>query len=207
MKPEKLPGIGGLKEALRRQMRAALAAMTDGDRARASVQLGRHAARLAAFHDAQTVALFAPLATEPDIHPLVEEAWARGKRVVFPLMSRVGDVPRLDWHAATAWAELVVAGPFGIREPDPARCPRVAPGELDGIFVPGLAFDARGGRLGRGGGYYDAALSALDVGTPRIGMMFTRQKAGEVPRDAHDQMLTCVVTEDGEITPASTCSG
>jgi 5-formyltetrahydrofolate cyclo-ligase len=196
MKPEKLPGVSGLKEALRRQMRATLGAMTEEERAQASLKICREAAELPAFRDAQTVAFFAPLATEPDIHQLVE-AWAQGKRVVFPLMSREGDVPRLDWHTATSWDDLVVTGPFGIREPDPARCERVAPEDLDLIFVPGLAFDARGARLGRGGGYYDVALAALDVGTPRLGLFFASQQAPEVPRRAHDQMLTGVVTESG----------
>jgi 5-formyltetrahydrofolate cyclo-ligase len=197
MKPEKLPRISGLKEALRRQMRTALRAITEEERARASLKICRAVVMLPPFRDAQTIAFFAPLPTEPDLHPLAEEAWAKGKRVVFPLMSRDGDVPRLDWHAATNWDDLVVAGPFGIREPDPARCPRVAPEELDCILVPGVAFDAHGARLGRGGGYYDVALAALDIGTPRIGLMFARQQAPEIPRDAHDQMLTCVVTESG----------
>jgi 5-formyltetrahydrofolate cyclo-ligase len=200
MKPEKLPGVGGFKEALRRQMRAALSAVPQDKRTRASLKICREAAALTAFRDARIVAFFAPLATEPDIHTLAREAWAQGKRVVFPLMARAGDVPRLDWHAATNWDDLVVTGPFGIREPDPANCPRVAPDELDLIFVPGLAFDARGARLGRGGGYYDVALAALDVGTPRIGLFFACQQAPEVPRDAHDQMLTCVVTESGVTT-------
>lgn len=197
MKPEKLPGVSGLKAALRHQMRAALHVMTTGDRALASLEICRHAAQLPAFHDAKTVALFAPLIMEPDIQPLVEEAWAQEKRVVFPLMSREGNAPRLDWRVAATWDELVVVGPFGVREPDPARCPSVAPEELDCVFVPGLAFDRRGGRLGRGGGYYDAALAAMDVGTPRVGLMFARQEAAEVPRDAHDQVLEVIVTESG----------
>ena len=195
MKPEKLPNIGGLKEALRRQMRATLQAMTDEARLAASLHLCARAAALAAFQDAKTIALFAPLASEPEVRPLAEEAWARGRRVVFPLMSRPGDAPRLTWLAAPTWEELVLAGPFGIREPDPARCARVEPEELDCLFVPGLAYDARGGRLGRGGGYYDAALAALDVGTPRIGLMFACQQAEDIPREAHDQLLTGIVTD------------
>lgn len=197
MKPEKLPGVGGLKAALRHQMRAALHVMTASERAQASLEICLYAAQLPAFHDAKTVALFASLATEPDIQPLVEEAWARGKRVVFPLMSREGNVPRLDWRMATTWDDLVVVGPFGIREPDPARCELVAPEDLDCVFVPGLAFDLRGGRLGRGGGYYDAALALMDVGTLRVGLMFALQQAAEIPRDAHDQVLEVVVTESG----------
>ena len=102
MKPEKLPRISGLKEALRRQMRTALRAIPDEERARASLLICREVVALPPFRDGRTLALFASLPTEPDLHPLAEEAWAKGKRVVFPLMSRDGDIPRLDWHAATS---------------------------------------------------------------------------------------------------------
>jgi 5-formyltetrahydrofolate cyclo-ligase len=197
MKPNKLPGATGLKKMLRRQMRTRLAAMSPEERAYASLEICRRAGELPAFREAKSVALFAPLATEPDIHPLIEEAWARGKQVVFPLMSREDDVPRLAWYAVKAWNEVVVNGPFGVREPEPALCARVNPLELDCIFVPGLAFDARGDRLGRGGGYYDVALTEFDVGTPRIGLMFACQQTESIPRDTHDQMVEVVVTETG----------
>jgi 5-formyltetrahydrofolate cyclo-ligase len=201
MKPEKLPGISGLKAVLRQQMRARLGLRPEDEHARSSLDLCRLAAELPAFRDAQAVAVFAPLPTEPDIRPLIEEAWALKKRVAFPLMSRDGSVPRLDWFVAGGWEALVVAGPFGVREPDPLLCPKIPLLELDCIFVPGLAFDRRGHRLGRGGGYYDAALAELDIGTPRIGLMFACQQADEVPRDAHDQMLSSVVTEAGVVVP------
>jgi 5-formyltetrahydrofolate cyclo-ligase len=199
MKPQKLPGIAGLKQTLRQQMRTRLSAMDEAARARASLEICRLAATLPAFLEAQAIAVFAPLPTEPDIHPLIEEAWARGKRVAFPLMTREGDVPRLEWLVAESWDALVIAGPFGVREPDPAACARLAPLELDSIFVPGLAFDLRGHRLGRGGAYYDMALAQLDVGTPRLGVMFACQQIEDVPRDAHDQILEGVVTEEGVV--------
>jgi 5-formyltetrahydrofolate cyclo-ligase len=196
MKPEKLPGVAGIKIALRHQMRTRLELWPGEERVRASLELCRRAAELAAFRETRAVAVFAPLPNEPDIHPLIEEAWAQKKRVAFPLMSRAGDAARLDWLAVESWEALVVTGPFGVQEPDPALCPRLSPLELDCIFVPGLAFDSRGHRLGRGGAYYDAALSEFDVGTPRVGLFFACQQAPEVPRDAHDQMLTSVVTEN-----------
>ncbi len=199
MKPEKLPGIAGLKAALRQQMRTRLALHSTEERARASLEICRRAGALLSFRAAQAVAVFAPLPTEPDIHPLIEEAWAAKKRVAFPLMSRGGDAPQLEWLVVASWDQLALAGPFGVREPDPAVCPRLEPLELDCLFVPGLAFDPRGHRLGRGGGYYDAALAQLDIGTPRVGLFFAFQRVGEVPRDPHDQMLTSVVTEDGVV--------
>src|SRR5476649_2382863 len=116
------------KEKLRREMRAHLRGMSPALHAEASLVICQMAANLPAFLKSRCVALFAPLPSEPDIHPLIEEAWAQGKRVVLPLMIKHGSAPELDWHEVTTWDDVVVPGqlgPLGLREPDPLRCPRV----------------------------------------------------------------------------------
>ena len=187
------------KDELRRAMRDRLRAMAPALRAVASLEICRIAGHWSAFTKARTVALFSPLPSEPDIRPLIEEAWAQGKRVLLPLMIKQGQgaVPQLDWHEITTWDDVVVPGPFGLREPDPLRCPRVALAELDCAFVPGLAFDDAGYRLGRGGGFYDVFLSRASASLPRIGLMFACQKVPAVPREPHDQSLQEVITEEG----------
>ena len=182
---------------MRREMRARLRTMTADRRAEASLMICEMAANLPAFRQARCVALFAPLASEPDVHPLIEEAWAKGKRVVLPLMIKHGTVPELDWHEVTSWDDVVVPGPFGLREPEPLRCPRVKIAELDCVFVPGMAFDSTGARLGRGGGYYDSFLARAPQTLACIGLFFTAQKLERVPSEEHDQALRCVITEDG----------
>ena len=186
------------KEKLRREMRARLRGMSPALHAEASLVICQVAANLPAFLKSRCVALFAPLPSEPDIHPLIEEAWAQGKRVVLPLMIKHGSIPELDWHEVTSWDDVVILGPFGLREPDPLRCPRVPQAELDCVFVPGMAFDEEGFRLGRGGGFYDRFLSTATM--PSIGLFFQRQKVERVPREAHDQRLRSVITEDAPIT-------
>jgi len=188
------------KEYLRRDMLAQLRSMSRALHAEASLSICTTAAHLPAFVESRCVAFFAPLASEPDIHPLIEEAWAEGKRVVLPLMLEESPVPELDWHAVTSWDEVVMPGPIGLREPDPVRCPRVPLAEIGCVFVPGVAFDAKGFRLGRGGGFYDRFLSLAPENLPRIGLMFALQKIPLVPREEHDHPLPSVVTEDGEET-------
>ena len=185
------------KEKLRREMRTRLRAMNPALRAETSLVICQIAANLPAVLKSRCVALFAPLPSEPDIHPLIEEAWAQGKRVVLPLMIKHGSAPELDWHEIASWDDVVVPGPLGLREPDPLRCPRVAGAKLDCVFVPGVAFDHQGFRLGRGGGFYDSFLSLTAPTLPCIGLMLSLQKVPQVPRESHDQALRSVITEDG----------
>lgn len=78
----------------------------------------------------------------------------------------------------------------------------VPEGELDALVVPGLAFDASFGRLGYGGGYYDAFLARLlasRAGAPPflVGACFDFQllEAGAVPAGPLDMPLDAVVTD------------
>jgi len=185
------------KEDLRRTLRALLREMTPADRATASLEMCRIAAQLPAFIEARCVALFAPLPSEPDIHPLIEEAWAQGKRVVLPRMIQDDSHPRLEWRAVVQWGEVIEPGPFGLREPDPSLCSLVEAQEVNCVFVPGLAFDDQGFRLGRGGGFYDYFLGHAPTDLPRFGLMFRCQRVAAVPREPHDQALPVVITEDG----------
>ena len=183
------------KTNLRREMRAALRAMSPATRAEASLLICRAAASHPAFRKAARVALFAPLLSEPDIHPLIEEAWAEGKRVVLPFMLKRRTKPELNWHEVASWEDVIARGPMGLREPDPVRCPLVAPAELGCVFVPGLAFDEEGHRLGRGGGFYDSFLGHAPTKLTCIGLFFAVQKVKRVPREAHDYALQAVITE------------
>jgi 5-formyltetrahydrofolate cyclo-ligase len=69
--------------------------------------------------------------------------------------------------------------------------------DLDCVFVPGMAFDHEGGRLGRGGGFYDSFLGLAPEKLHSVGLFFSGQKIPFVPREAHDQALRSVITEDG----------
>ncbi len=82
-------------------------------------------------------------------------------------------------------------GRFGIREPVD-RCTHLGLNRLDLILVPGVAFDLNGRRVGRGKGYYDRLLR-LASGR-KCGVGFDEQLVSEVPVEAHDILLNCILT-------------
>lgn len=71
----------------------------------------------------------------------------------------------------------------------------VSPAWADVIVVPGVAFDAAGGRLGRGGGWYDRLLADPARRGLAIGVAFEPQLVESVPVEEHDARLDAVVTE------------
>lgn len=95
------------------------------------------------------------------------------------------------------------SGRFGLMEPLPAHYPLVSdPADMDVIFVPGLAFDRAGRRVGYGKGCYDRLLPNPAPPAPRplrVGLAFAVQIFNELPEEPHDLRLDAIVTEDGVI--------
>ena len=92
-------------------------------------------------------------------------------------------------------ATRLVRHQFGMLEPAPDQ-PEIDPVSIDVVFVPGVAFDRRGGRLGFGGGYYDRFL--LTTPASRVGMSFDDCLIDELPCSDHDQRMDWIITPTQE---------
>ena len=64
-------------------------------------------------------------------------------------------------------------------------------------LLPGLAFDCRGGRLGRGGGYFDRAFPPGTDAPRLIGVGYAFQVIQRVPSHSRDRYVDAIVTEQG----------
>lgn len=141
------------------------------------------------------VALYKAVGTEVGTDHIRGRCLASGALLYYP---RVMDDGRLSFYpggGSDGW----VRGKYGLLEP------RVAPGTeglrsgFDLVVVPGMAFDGKGRRLGKGYGYYDRFLSGLAGTAVTVGLAFSRQMVPEVPVDSRDVPVDAVVTEDGVI--------
>jgi len=178
------------KPELRQNMRWLLARFGDNEQAAASEAIVRHIHSSPIWQQSSFILLYAPLPEEPDISPLFQMALAAGKRVFYPKISGSD----IHVHEVTEPGQFKT-GAFGVNEPDETKCRRAALSEPDLAIVPGLAFDLRGGRLGRGRGYYDRFL--MGFSGRAAGCFFNIQKVDAVPLEAQDQLLRLLVTEDG----------
>lgn len=93
-----------------------------------------------------------------------------------------------------AWEWTRTAQGHRFRQPA-AAAPRVAPETVTLIAVPGVGFDRRLRRLGRGGGWYDRLLAGLPPGALKAGLFFSCQELAEIAAAGHDVPLDLVLTE------------
>ena len=89
---------------------------------------------------------------------------------------------------------------FGIHEPVHSPHERIPVLHLDVIFMPLVAFDARGWRIGSGAGFYDRCLRHLrDARRWRrpllIGVAYEHQRVETLTPDAWDVPMDGVLTE------------
>ena len=135
------------------------------------------------FTKAHTVMLYNALPDEVQTQAFLEK-WRFEKTLILPTV--VGDdIVPVEYAADTRCAK----GEFNIMEPQNAPYT----GSFDLIVVPGVAFDGRGNRLGRGRGYYDRFLSK-HPNVPRIGICFNFQKVDDVPAEPFDIRMDDVVS-------------
>jgi len=181
------------KEALRRTMRRARAELDPTWAAAASGRIQERLAGWGRFRAARRVLFYMARADEVQTDWLIQWAYRAGIQVVVPRVEpnsrdlalyRIEDVRR-----------DVQAGFQGILEPRVPEEKRVAPGAIDLVLVPGLAFDDRGFRLGFGGGYYDRLL-AQAPGVMAVGVGFRFQVVTRIPRRQWDQAVGYLVTEE-----------
>ena len=152
---------------------------------------------IAEYLGCRRIVAYAELPGELPLACLVERARADGKTVLWPRQRPDGTLE----FAPCERVEGLAAGRYGVREPPPAT-PAVPAGPDVLLLVPGVAFDERGGRLGRGGGAWDRALAA-SRGAFAVGVGYEFQVVNAVPREAHDRPIAALLTERG----ARRCSG
>ncbi len=183
------------KPTLRDRLRAELQAHSSASAASASAALCVRVRASPLWQTARAVLLFFPLPSEPDISLLLDDALASGKLLALPRFNATTNA--YEPVQVRDLARELVTGPFGVREPT-ADCPLAPMNRLDLALVPGLGFDARGHRLGRGKSHYDHLLAGFTG--MKIGVAFDFQIVTEVPAEPHDIVLDAVVTPTRWVT-------
>jgi len=186
------------RNALRKQIRKQRKQVSRHDRIACAKQLTQRLGRQRLLLNSRHVAVYLPADGEIDTRPLIELLWSLGKRVYLPVLVPFA-VQRL-WFSSYARDDALVTNRYGILEPERVHYRRIRPAALDLVLTPLVAFDARGHRLGMGGGYYDRSFRFLGqrhyLNKPRmLGLAYEFQRAPRIPPEPWDVPLDAVATE------------
>jgi len=183
------------KAALRRQMRQRRRAcrLDTG----ASARLVSEGLDLIAARRPKVIGLYQAIGGELSLDNLAAALTGHSLSLALPVV--LGhNPPDMVFRLLTGQAVLVPDN-AGILAPDPGS-PAATP---DLIFVPLLAVDRAGNRLGQGGGFYDRYLARRRQSGPPVyaaGVGFAAQLLDSLPADPYDQVLDAFLSEDGLMT-------
>ena len=196
------------KLALREAVLSRRNALTNHECLLWSRAIQTRALQLPGYAAARSVALYSPAQNEVATDAILNRALADGRKVFYP---RTGTDGSGLFIRAIA-ADDLRAARYGILEPSGTE--RLSDGDRQDlvVFVPGVAFDAAGNRLGRGKGWYDRMLAKLGDKPILVALAYDFQVVKEVPIEAWDRKVHYIVTEtklidcDAANTPLSRVS-
>lgn len=180
------------KDDLRRRIKTLLESQSSQARLEKSRTIAKKLFDLAVFKKARCVCFYMSMPEEADTSFAVDKALSLGKKVVLPCCESAETELRLYQISDR---RTLKENDYGILEPVPDQSVLVDPAEVDLVVVPGLLFDRKNRRLGRGKGYYDRFLGRLQPGVFKVGLAFLFQVAEEIPTEAHDVKLDLVITD------------
>jgi 5-formyltetrahydrofolate cyclo-ligase len=146
--------------------------------------------QLKEYSNANVIMTYVSLEFEPDTKEFIKEELKAGRKKILVPFTDSGSQKRI-YAAHLQDFDALVPGAFGILEPE---IKKRYDGKIDAVLVPGVAFDEKGNRIGRGKGCYDEFL-ARHNNVLKIGLAFEQQIAARVPFEGHDMPVDIIITE------------
>lgn len=189
------------RKNLRRKMRSERRKLTTPEQNQAATQLLRQLQNCIRYRRARSAAFYLASDGEIDPRPLISHALAAGKRCYLPVLKPLSQ-KKLHFVRYLPGATLR-KNRYGIEEPLMQTQGIAQLRTLDVIFMPLVAFDRQGHRLGMGGGYYDRTLGSIDGRSKPllIGLAHSFQEVEQLPGAPWDIPLDYIATEN-ELIPS-----
>jgi len=142
-----------------------------------------------------SVALYSPIGKEVATEQIRDHALKAGKKLYYPKSGEGEDGAFIRMRSV---GELR-PGRYGILEPTGSEGLTQSDQESLVVFVPGLAFDLAGNRLGRGKGWYDRAVEGFADGARFVALAYEFQIMEQIPVEAWDRRVHYIITEERTI--------
>jgi 5-formyltetrahydrofolate cyclo-ligase len=143
------------------------------------------------FKRSKNICIYVSKDQEVKTHDLIKAILIEDfKNVLVPFVSENNEI---KLSKIKLFSDLLI-GKFNILEP---REKITYQKNVDLIIIPGVAFDEKGNRLGRGRGYYDQFLSENKIVSKiKIALAFEEQVIDKIPSELHDIKMDFIITEN-----------
>ena len=178
------------KSLYRKKIKKVLSCLSAQERKKQSRSVCLQVFRDSEFRHAKSVCVYSALPFEIQTADLMKSVIRSGKKLFLPRVD--SKTASLNLFEVQHPERDLKSGSFGIQEPDPVRCRKASPHEIDLWILPGLAFDLKGRRLGRGAGYFDRFFVKL----PKVrkwALAYREQILPEIPTSDHDVCVDRVI--------------
>ncbi|MCD6521721.1 5-formyltetrahydrofolate cyclo-ligase [Candidatus Calescamantes bacterium] len=182
--------IGEKKERIRKIVKEKLKEISPTERKEKSVKITEFLLSHPFYLERNIVMVYLPLPEEVDTFPFIKRAITQGKKILVPWVKGEELIP-----VELCSLHKLKEGRWGI--PEPMEKVLFSKKKIQLVITPGLAFDRKGNRLGRGKGYFDRFFTSLPEGVKKIGLAFHVQVFEEIPADSQDIPVDEVITEYG----------
>lgn len=177
-----------LKKKLRREINSRLKTLSQEERVKFSRAVVEKFLASTVYKNSTVIMAYLSTAEEIQLNEFILIALQAGKILAVPFIEghemQAVRLPNLDALEIGAYKILTVKRDF--RQFIDAE-------KIDCVIMPGLAFDANGNRLGKGGGYYDKFFSRA-VNAKKIALAYDCQLVEKVPIEPHDLKVDAVIT-------------
>jgi len=180
------------KDQIRKEILVKLRLQDQLERITRSKDIKRRLFQESSFKSANSIMFYMAKSYEVDTKAMIDEALTIGKKVIIPVTD-TQEKRLIPSEIKDPQTELI-KGPFGIYEPKKETMNAVKTDDIEVVIVPGIAFDAKGNRIGHGEGYFDRFLKYLPKSTPTIGLGFIFQLVDKIDTLSWDIPVAKVIT-------------
>lgn len=179
------------KKALRKEIAQRVKALEPDYIAMSDKRIVEHIMAQDIYRNAKTIFVYVGMDRELNTKPLIQQAFAEGKRVGVPYC-RTASI--MDVYEITSLDNMVL-NKFGTEEPDPNTATLIEKEEIDFALIPCASCNTKGDRIGFGRGYYDRFLEHASF--DKILALREQLLTEDIPLGQYDVPIPYVVTEKG----------
>jgi 5-formyltetrahydrofolate cyclo-ligase len=181
------------KKEIRQEISATLSALSKEEKSGIVELIEKRLFDFANFLESKIVLLYVESPNEVSTFNIIRRSYMLQKIVVLPAYDY--EKEEISLHKIDNPDKDVIPGPRGILGPNPDRCKRVPVDCIDIAIIPAIALDEKGGRIGKGDGWYDRLIPQLPITTRKVALGFDCQVTLQIPMEPHDKHVDIIITE------------